>query len=62
MDMLMQKALKGGDWYNASRCLQIMALYSLKQDLKAEVALISEHCKLTAIQKKVLENFADARS
>lgn len=57
----MQEALNEGNWYNASCCLQIMALYSLSKNLKLEVDRISKHCNLTSIQRKILENFADIR-
>lgn len=58
----MQEALSEGNWYNASCCLQIMALYSLSENLKWEVERISKHCKLTSIQKKILESFVDIRN
>ncbi|MCP9259971.1 hypothetical protein DINM_003172 [Dirofilaria immitis] len=51
LDLLMQEALNEGNWYNASCCLQIMALYSLSKNLKSEVDRIIKHCKLTSIQK-----------
>ncbi|VDO44271.1 unnamed protein product [Onchocerca flexuosa] len=61
MDLLMQEALNEGNWYNASCCLQIMALYALSKNLKLEVDRINKHCNLTSIQRKILENFADIR-
>ncbi|VDK87183.1 unnamed protein product [Litomosoides sigmodontis] len=62
LNLLMQEALSEGNWYNASCCLQIMALYSLSENLKWEVERISKHCKLTSIQKKILESFVDIRN
>ncbi|KAL3997116.1 hypothetical protein ACH3XW_9535 [Acanthocheilonema viteae] len=62
LNLLMQEALNEGNWYNASCCLQIMALYSLSEDLKSEVDRIGKHCNLTAIQRKILENFVVIRN
>uniref|UniRef100_A0A915PUD3 Small ribosomal subunit protein mS39 n=1 Tax=Setaria digitata TaxID=48799 RepID=A0A915PUD3_9BILA len=62
LNLLMQEALNEGNWYNASCCLQIMALYSLSENLNSEVDRIIKHCKLTLIQKKILQDFADIRS
>ncbi|EJW77982.1 hypothetical protein WUBG_11111 [Wuchereria bancrofti] len=62
LNSLMQEALNEGNWYNASCCLQIMALYSLSENLKSEVDRISKHCNITSIQRKILENFAELRN
>ncbi|VDO36448.1 unnamed protein product [Brugia timori] len=62
LNSLMQEALNEGNWYNASCCLQIMALYSLSENLKSEVNRICKHCNITPIQRKILENFAELRN
>ncbi|VDN00945.1 unnamed protein product [Thelazia callipaeda] len=61
LNLLMEEALKEGNWYNASCCLQIMASYSLSKNLKSEVSRINKHCKLSPVQARILENFVDIR-
>lgn len=57
MRSLMEEALQYGDWLNASQCLNIIAVYSPQTQLGPFAEQIMQRCKLTALQKRILNNF-----
>ncbi|VDM37565.1 unnamed protein product [Toxocara canis] len=61
MRSLMEEALQNGDWLNASQCLNIIAVYSPQTRLEPFVEQIVQRCRLSALQKRILNNFVRLR-